>query len=802
MDELPCSTQYFEANSGSFSRLIKDWDFHDKKMAQKPVLKTVERGTGQREVRPAWNNAIRINHQNSNSRRNFSPTTVLTKSGIVPVSTARQSSSKTAAPGKSVTSAVWKQGINVVKSSTCWVWRPKIKVQDHVSKNSRSYICKRFDYVDPEGRLNDARTPQQNRLAKRKNRTIIEAAKTMLEDSLLPIRFWAEAANVACYVENRVLVTKPHNKTPYELLIGRAPIISFMRPFGCPVTILNTLDHKGKFNGKADEGFLVGYSINNKAFRVYNSRTKKVEENLHVNFLENKLNVTRSGFEWVFDIDSLTNSMNYQPVSARNRTNCIAGSKIHSDAGQKGKEKVSDQEYILLHVLNTSLDVSSRNEEVMSSPKDDADKKSTIEPTCIERGKNYDLGCLDQQMKSTNDSENTNSTNSFNTASPTVNTASDKDGTFQKTYGEWNFSTPINATGFSFSHPAALDDSLRCQTWKTLTLVDLPHRKRAIGTTWVYKNKRDQRRIVVRNKARLVAQVHRQEEGIDYDEVFAHVARIKAIRLFLAYASFMDFVVYQIDVKSAFLYGTIEEEVYVSQPPGFVDPKFPDRVYKVEKALYGLHQAHRAWYETLSNYLLDNGFRRRIVDKTLFIKKIKDDILLVEMYVDGIIFGSTKSVKSACTPMETHKPLSKDSDGTDIKIHVDNESAICVVKNPIYHLKKKHIEIRHHFIRESYDKRIECKSGQVMKIGIELKGYLLNAGYVSLCLELLVFSVLDFINTTNGHQSPCLTDKKELAIPGQMTTGKEFSNPLMAGRLPKTISAKVSAASTNLVLLA
>nr|GEY62666.1 retrovirus-related Pol polyprotein from transposon TNT 1-94 [Tanacetum cinerariifolium] len=133
--------------------------------------------------------------------------------------------------------------------------------------------------------------------------------------------------------ENRVLVTKPHNKTPYELLIGRPPIISFLRPFACPGTVLNTLDHLGKFDGKANEGFLVGYSLNSKAFRVYNSITKKVEENLHVNFLENKTNVAGSGPEWLFNIDSLTNSMNYQPVSEGNRTNAIAGSKIHSDVG-------------------------------------------------------------------------------------------------------------------------------------------------------------------------------------------------------------------------------------------------------------------------------------------------------------------------------------------------------------------------------------------------------------------------------------------------------------------------------------
>ncbi|GKE41569.1 putative ribonuclease H-like domain-containing protein [Tanacetum coccineum] len=164
-----------------------------------------------------------------------------------------------------------------------------------------------------------------------------------------------------------------------------------------------------------------------------------------------------------------------------------------------------------------------------------------------------------------------------------------------------------------------------------------------------YLNKKDERGIVIKNKARLVAQGYIQEEGIDYDEVFAPVARIEAIRLFLAYASFKDFVVYQMDVKSAFLYGKIEEEVYVCQPPGFEDPDFPDRVY-VEKALYGLHQAPRAWYETLSTYLLNNGFQKGKIDKTSFIRRDKCDILLVQVYVDDIIFGSTN--KSLCTDFE------------------------------------------------------------------------------------------------------------------------------------------------------
>ncbi|GJR23362.1 putative ribonuclease H-like domain-containing protein [Tanacetum coccineum] len=157
---------------------------------------------------------------------------------------------------------------------------------------------------------------------------------------------------------------------------------------------------------------------------------------------------------------------------------------------------------------------------------------------------------------------------------------------------------------------AMQEELLQFKLQKVWVLVDLPYGKKVIGTKWVFRNKRDERSIVVKNKARLVAQGFRQEEGIDYDEVFAPVARIEAIRLFLAFASYMGFTVYQMDVKSAFLYGTIEEEVYVHQPPGFVDPAHPNKVYKVIKALYGLHQAPRAWYETLSSFLMENGFRR------------------------------------------------------------------------------------------------------------------------------------------------------------------------------------------------
>nr|GFA35604.1 retrovirus-related Pol polyprotein from transposon TNT 1-94 [Tanacetum cinerariifolium] len=301
------------------------------------------------------------------------------------------------------------------------------------------------------------------------------------------------------------------------------------------------------------------------------------------------------------------------------------------------------------------------------------------------------------------------------------------------------------------------------QVWK---LVPLPAGKIAIGTKWILKNKRDARGIVVRNKARLVAQGHRQEGGIDYDEVFTPVARIEAIRLFLAFASYMGFMVYQMDVKSAFLYREIEEEVYVTQLKGFEDPRNPRHVYRVVKALYGLHQASRAWYARLSTFLLKHHYRRGTIDKTLFLKKDSRHIILVQVYVDDIIFGSMnkawcdefemlmkgefemsamgeltfflglqvkqlpdeifisqdkyvkdmlkkfdmESVRTATTPYECKKQTVVATSFTEAEYVAAasccGQSTICIVKNLVFHQRTKHIEIRHHFIRDANEKNL------------------------------------------------------------------------------------------------
>ncbi|GJR15381.1 ribonuclease H-like domain-containing protein [Tanacetum coccineum] len=246
------------------------------------------------------------------------------------------------------------------------------------------------------------------KVAKRRNMTLIEAAKTMLADSKLPTTFWAEAVNTACYVQNRVLVVKPHNKTPYELFHGRTPTLSFMRPFGCLVTILNTIDHLGKFDGKANEGFFVGYSLNSKAFRVFNSRTRIVEENLHIRFSESTPNVVGSGPDRIFDIDALTRTMNYEPIVAGTQSNGFAGTKVSDNAGQARKETEHVKDYILLPLWTADPPYS----QDPKSSHDDGSKPSSDDGKKVDEDPRKDSECKDQEKE-----DNVNSTNNVNATS-------------------------------------------------------------------------------------------------------------------------------------------------------------------------------------------------------------------------------------------------------------------------------------------------------------------------------------------------------------------------------------------------
>ncbi|GJT75843.1 retrovirus-related pol polyprotein from transposon TNT 1-94 [Tanacetum coccineum] len=551
------------------------------------------------------------------------PRAVLMKSSLVSINTARQNISKTVVL------------VNIARQMT----------------GNMSYLT---DYEEIDGGyVAFEGNPKGGKINKKM--TLIEAARTMLADSKLPTTFWTEAVNTACYVQNRVLVVKPHNKTPYELFHGRTPTLSFIKPFRYHVTILNTTDHLGKFDGKADESFFVGYSLNSKAFRVSNSRTRIVEENLHIRFSESIPNDVGSGPDWLFDIDALTRTMNYEPIIAGTQSNGFAYTKASDNAGQSRKETELIKDYILLPLWTADPPYS----QDPKSSHDDGSKPSSDDGKKVDEDLRKENECNDQEK-----GDNVNNVNNVNAAGTNkVNAVGGKTSIelpfdlnmpALEDYNIFDFSRDNEDDG-SVADMNNLDTTIEVSPILTTRIHKDHHLDQVIrdlqSATQTRKmsknleeheNKKDEMGIVIRNKARLVAQGYTKKEGIDYDEVFSLVARIEAIRLFLAYASFKDFVVYQMDVKSDFLYKKIEEEVYACQPPGFEDPDFPDRVYKVEKALYGLHQAPKAWYETLLTYMLDNGFQRGKIDKTLFIKRYKGDIFLVQVYVDDIIFGSTK----------------------------------------------------------------------------------------------------------------------------------------------------------------
>nr|GEV66738.1 putative ribonuclease H-like domain-containing protein [Tanacetum cinerariifolium] len=541
-------------------------------------------------------------------------------------------------------------------SRFCWVFF--LEHKDETYPILKNFINLVENQLNKKREYSNPRTPQQNRAAERKNKTLIEAAKTMLADCKLPTMFWTEAVRTACYVLNRVSVTSPHNKTPYALLTRNIPFVSHFKPFGCHVTILNTSDHLVKFDGKANEGYIVGYSASNKAYRGYNVPNKRVEESMNLWSLEEKPNVQGLGHEWYFDLDYLTDSLGYKNVSA-NQPAGTQGTTTHS-AGTQDADSDSDcDEQVIIvpsypsHIIQGTQPIDTPGDTVDDSPFQSADEIFQKE---LARLKN-------QEHRVNFDAESLALGTTYNTNLPVpsgsipvpaaftivpsndvpVHTSRSTDSMFD---GEptTRFPCPSNLGNHNPSlgifSSSSYDDEFDTALNNDASSIEVS--KYAIGTKWILKNKRDARGIVFCNKARLIAQGHRQEEGIDYDEVFSHVARIEAIRLFLAFASYMGFLVYQMDVRSAFLYGRIDEEVYVTQPKGFMDPQHPKKVYMVVKALYGLHQVPRAWYATLSTFLLKHSYRSDTIDKTLFLKKNNKDIIPVQVYVDDIIFGSTK----------------------------------------------------------------------------------------------------------------------------------------------------------------
>nr|GEY40722.1 hypothetical protein [Tanacetum cinerariifolium] len=440
--------------------------------------------------------------------------------------------------------------------------------------------------------FSNARTPQQNGVAERRNMTLIEAARTMLVDAKLSVTIWAEAVNTACYVQNRVLVNKSQNKTPYELLIGRTPAIGLLKPFGYHVMILNTLDNLGKFEAKGDEGYFIGYkgscrsrcekdmsslryiALPNWFHEAHlESSTSNAQDNCNADAPESSgnSNPTATSTNPSADhIETLAVETLIPTVSSPVPTACLNDSPKPSSDTRLISKRVTSQDDT--PSLDNILTLTNRFEDILGVTTNTDDSN----------GVEADLGNMEDNIS----------------ASPTPTLRIYKDHPKRQIIEDKSSSPSVLPILMFLSQeePKKISDALQ-------------------NLSWVEAMQEELLQFKIQNVWSLVDCLKR-EEGIDYDEVFALVAIIEVIRLFLAYASFMGFTVYQMDVKNAFLYGTIDEEVYVMQPPGFQDPEFLAKVYKVEKAM-------------------------GTIDQTLFIRRQRGDFILVQVYVDDIIFRSS-----------------------------------------------------------------------------------------------------------------------------------------------------------------
>ncbi|KAJ9542364.1 hypothetical protein OSB04_028870 [Centaurea solstitialis] len=482
--------------------------------------------------------------------------------------------------------------------------------------------------------FSSVRTPQQNGVAERKNRTLIEAARSMLIEARLSIQFMAEAINTTCYTQNRSLIVRRFKKTAYELFRGRKPNIEYFHIFGCNCYIKNNRDTLGKFDAKADDGFLPPLSVKSMmhvrfesticeaetrvrvvsircgirssivrrcivAYWVFNKRRQTIEETIHVKFDETNP-FSSPSFSDNNDVDQWDNSYFQVPENEVLDTNIpVAGTPSPIPDGFEEIPEIPQDPPVYPAVPIHQVAPTLSHEDTPSTL-----GSSEVAPPITD---------LPQLDAATEESSSTATAEPLQAVSEPPTLRWTKDHPIDQVLGDPSTGVKIRHQAsnhclyvcfLSENEPSKIEDALADPFWVSAMQEELTEFERILT-----------------------------RRGIDYDKTFAPVARLEAIRLFLAYVAHIKFQVFQMDVKSAFLNGKLTEEVYVAQPPSFTNPKHPDHVYKLNKVLYGLKQAPRAWYETFSTYLIKEGFTRGTINSTLF----------AQIYVDDIMFGSTKA---------------------------------------------------------------------------------------------------------------------------------------------------------------
>nr|GFA14854.1 hypothetical protein [Tanacetum cinerariifolium] len=427
----------------------------------------------------------------------------------------------------------------------------------------------------------------------------------MLTFANLPSFLWAEAIATACFTQNRSIIHKRFDKTLYELINKRKPNIKFFRVFGCRCYLLNDYEDAEKLKAKRDIGVFIGYSKESAAFRIYNKRTRRIHESVNVNFDELSEMASKQ-----FSLEPSLSNLNESGKSSNQSVSQV------DEASKKDLEDLFQDFYDEYFDSSKIMKSSTTNVKTLIIEEVFHDVSESFQGESSSSSLNDDVEQSPEEVILPQ----------TNTQSILINMIPNGD------------EATLRDADWVSAMQEELDQFARLKVWR---LVPRPEGKSVIKTNWIFKNKKYESSLVIRNKERLVAIGYSQREGIDYDETFAPVARIEAICLFLAYAAHKDFTVFQMDVKTTFLNGILKEEVYIGEPPGFVSKQYPDQVYTLDKALYGLKQALQAWYDVLSQFLIESGFQKGSIDTTLFIKKKRKHIMLIQIYVDDIIFGST-----------------------------------------------------------------------------------------------------------------------------------------------------------------
>nr|ABA98045.1 retrotransposon protein, putative, unclassified [Oryza sativa Japonica Group] len=467
-----------------------------------------------------------------------------------------------------------------------------------------------------EHEFSSPRVTQQNGVVERKNRVLVEMARTMLDEYKTPRKFWAEAINTACYISNRVFLRSKLGKTSYELRFGHQPKVSHLRVFGCKCFDLKS-GNLDMFEARSTDGLFLGYLAHTRGYRVLILGTNKIVETCEVSFNEaspgtrpdiaGTLSQVQGEDGRIFEDES--DYDDDDEVGSAGQTGRQAGQTAGTPPVRPAHDERSDRPG-----SSGSVD----------ADRDGPPENSTSTSTETERGSTSEVAAPLHIQRRHPPEQIIGNIGERTTRSKVTTHDVCANSAFVASFEPKDVSHAITDESWINAMHEELENFERNKVW---TLVEPPSGHNVIGTKWVFKNKQNEDGLIMRNKARLVAQGFTQVEGLNFDETFAPVARIEAIRLLLAFAASKGFKLYQMDVKSAFLNGFIQEEVYVKQPPGFENPDFPNHVFKLSKALYGLKQAPRAWYDRLKNFLLAKGYT------------------MGKIYVDDIIFGcSTHTV--------------------------------------------------------------------------------------------------------------------------------------------------------------